>query len=397
MSERPTSPLAAPERAAEPGPSGAPPAAEQTPAPASAKRPRRGWLPVVGVLALIGVGVGGFKYMQNAHDFVSTNNAYVRGDILTLSAKIPGRLAGLYVSTGDRVTKGQLLGELDAAEIKIQLLQAEANLAAARAALGSSVTTVALQQQQTAGQQAQAGAGVQAAQRNLEAARVNARRAQADFDRLVTLYREGGVSRQQYETARASAETARAQAQAASAQVEAARAASAIADSGQTQVRVREQAVEASRAQIAQAEAAVAAAKQQLANTRLVAPIDGIVAKKALMGGEMVSAGQAIAELVDPDSVYIEAMIDETHVAHVQPGEAVDVAVDAYPGRKFQGHVAQVGAATGSEFALIPQNNASGSFTKVVQRMPVKIQVENPNQMLKPGMSSVVAIDVRGH
>lgn len=370
------------------------PAAAPAPAPAP-KRPRRALVAGVAVVVLAGIGWGGYRYFQGQRDFVSTNNAYVRGDILTVGAKIPGRLLGMYVGVGDAVKPGQLLGELDAAEIKIQLKQAEANLAAARAALGSSEATVTLQQAQTVGQEAQAAAGVQAALRQADAARVAAVRTESDFNRLTALFREGGVSRQQYDTARAAMDTARAQVRAAEAQVRAARATEAIAVSGETQVQVRKKAVEASQAQIAQAEAAVAAARQQLANTRLVAPVAGVVAKKNLMGGEMVQPGQAIAEVVDPTSVYIEAMIDETAIARVRPGESVRVDVDAYPGQHFKGTVALIGAATGSEFALIPQNNASGNFTKVVQRLPVKIAVENPDQRLKPGMSAQVAIDVR--
>jgi membrane fusion protein (multidrug efflux system) len=127
----------------------------------------------------------------------------------------------------------------------------------------------------------------------------------------------------------------------------------------------------------------------------LLAPSDGVVAKKEVVVGEMVSPGQSVVSVVDPESVYLEAMVDETHIQHVKRGEPVRIEIDAYPGRTFEGHVSEVGVATGSEFALIPQNNASGNFTKVVQRLPVKIALENPDHMLKPGMSAVVAIDVR--
>lgn len=368
------------------------------PTPPDPAPPRRSRRPLVmaGLAAAVLAGAFfGFRWWQDQHSFVSTNDAQVKGDVVSVSPKIPGRLLEVRKHAGDHVTQGELVAELDPTEIKIQLQQAEANLAAARAGLGSSETGVSLQAQQTTAQQAQAQAAAQTARRNLQAARVARDRAAADQARLEVLFREGGVSRQQMDAARSAVLAATAQVQAAESQVRSAEAGVSLAQTGETQVRQRQQAVEASRAQIAQAEAAVAAARQQLANTRLHAPLTGEVAQVHRLAGENIQPGQPVMAIVGAEGIYVNAFVEETKIAPVKVGQPVRVEIDAFSGRDFAGRVADIGPAAGSEFALIPQNTGSGNFTKVVQRLPVKIRVEDPQGLLRPGMSATVHIDVR--
>jgi multidrug resistance efflux pump len=348
-----------------------------------------------GAVVALGLVIAGGRWWIEGRNFVSTNDAYVKGDIVAVCAKIAGRLATVKVATGKRVEAGELAAELDDADARIQVRQAEANLATARAGLGSARTSVALQAEQTAAQRAQAAAAIATARRNLEAARVARDRAATDVVRNERVFRAGGVSRQQLDAVRSALATAEAQMQAAASQVTNAEAGAALAASGQTQVRLREQAVETSSAQIAQAEAALAAARQQLAHTRVLVPVAGTIARVPSNPGEMIQPGQPIAQVVADGSLRVEAFLEETKVQRVHIGQAVRVDVDAYAGREYTGKVTDLGAATGSEFALIPQNNAAGNFTKVVQRLPIRIAVEDPNGDLKPGMSVTVHIDVR--
>lgn len=265
-----------------------------------------------------------------------------------------------------------------------------------RAGLASTVATVTLATEQTAAQRAQAQAGYQSSLERVQAARVARDKARSDLARLEPLAAEGGLSRAQLEAARAAFATSEAQLQAVEAESRNAQAGIALAASGETQVRIRRQAVATSQAQIAQAEAAVAAARQQLANTRLLSPMAGRIAQVSRLAGENLQPGQPVVSVVASDGLYVNAYVEETKIREVHGGQSVEVDVDAYPGRVFQGKVDDIGAAAGSEFALIPQNNAVGNFTKVVQRLPVRILVEDPEQVLKPGMSATVKIAVRG-
>jgi membrane fusion protein (multidrug efflux system) len=149
------------------------------------------------------------------------------------------------------------------------------------------------------------------------------------------------------------------------------------------------------RAKVKEAQAQLDLARIQLAETRIISPIDGVVSQTIADAGERVQPGQPIAIVNDPRDVWIEANIEETHIRKVQPGQSVEIDVDAYPMRTFQGQVSQLGAATRSEFAIIPAGSASAHFIKVTQRIPVRIAVDNREELLKPGMMVEVGIRVK--
>ena len=168
-----------------------------------------------------------------------------------------------------------------------------------------------------------------------------------------------------------------------------------IAEANTAGVISKEQRVESLRGKLAEARAALTAAELKLDHTRVTSPIDGVVAKKVANLGEVIKPGQTIAVIVDLTKVWVEANLEETKVQHVRLGQEVDLKVDAYPRTRFTGKVVNIGAAATSEFALIPENRSAGNFTKVTQRIPIKIEVMNPAHQLRPGMMVVVGIDIR--
>ncbi|MDT8901593.1 HlyD family secretion protein [Anaeroselena agilis] len=318
---------------------------------------------LAGVLAL----AGGWWWFA-ASGKVSTDDARIKSSIVNVSTKVPGQIEELAVREGDRVEAGQVIARIDSQALKIQVEQAEANHAAAQAKLASL----------EAGSRPQQVAQAQAAVAQAEASLENARR---DYERTAKLYEDGALSAQQRDAALTALKVAQAQ-------HEAARQGLSLASEG-----AAAQDVDYARAQVAQAAAALRNARLQLENTAIVAPVSGIVAKRPVDPGEMVSVGQTVYSITDPAESWVEANIEETNIGRIRSGEAVQFTVDAYPRRKFAGEVAEVGAATGSQFALLPADNATGNFTKVTQRIPVKIKITDSGQAdLKPGMSAVVAI-----
>jgi multidrug resistance efflux pump len=318
------------------------------------------------IAAALAVAGGWWWYAAGAK--ISTDDARVKSNIVNVSTKVPGQLEELAVKQGDRVEAGQVVARIDSKALAIQVEQAQANLAAAQAKLAS------LQAGSRPQQVAQAGAAVAQAEAALE----NARK---DYERISILYEDGALSAQQRDAARTALRVAQAQ-------YDAAVQAHSLVSEG-----AAAQDVQYALATVDQAAAALKNARLQLENSTIVAPVSGIVAQAPVDTGEMVSVGQTICSITDPAASWVEANIEETDIGKVRDGESVDFTVDAYPRRKFKGEVSDVGAATGSQFALLPADNATGNFTKVTQRIPVKIRVVDSGQaVLKPGMSAVVDI-----
>lgn len=302
---------------------------------------------------------------------VSTDDARVKNNIVNVSTKVPGQVEELLVKEGEHVESGQVIAKIDSAALKIQVEQAQANLASAQAKLAS------LQAGNRPQQVAQSEATVEQAAANLD----NARKS---YERAESLYQDGAMSAQQRDTTQTALKVAQAQ-------YDAAAQGLSLVSEGAT-----EQDRQFAEAQVAQAAAALKNAQLQLDNSVIKAPIAGTVAKAPVDPGEMVSVGQALFSITNPADSWVEVNIEETDIGKVQVGQRVDFKIDAYPGKSFKGEVAEVGAATGSQFALLPSDNASGNFTKVTQRITVKVKViDNSNVELKPGMSAVVDIRTR--
>ena len=323
----------------------------ETPAKATPKRSRRTVFLIMGVV-LLGLLVFGARKWWFGRNHVSTDNAQVDGHIVPILPKVGGYVAEVRVDENHAVKAGDTLVVLDDRDFRARLAQTDADLAALLATV-SSRTRVG-----------QAEAAVAQAQ-------ANASKATADLARMEPLAAQNVVSQQQLDAARAAAA-------AALAQLASAQAALVGAD-----------------ARVAAARAARDQAALQLSYTRITAPSNGVVSKKSVELGQLVQAGQPLMTVVPLDDIWITANLKETEVADVAPGDSVDFTVDAYKGRHFRGHVESISPATGAKFSLLPPDNATGNFTKVVQRLPVRVRpdiVPDPAHPLRPGMSVVATI-----
>jgi len=308
---------------------------------------------IMGVVLLGLVGFGARRWWFNL-SHVSTDNAQVDGHIIPILPKVGGFVTLVRTDDNRRVQAGDTLVVLDDRDYRVRLAQAEADLAVALAGVSNK-------------------ARVGQAEAQVAQAEANAKKARADLDRLLPLAQQDIVSKQQLDAAQAAAA-------AADAALAAAQAALAGAD-----------------ARVAAARAARDQAALNLSYTRISAPSSGVVSKKSVEVGQLVQPGQPLMSVVPLEDVWLTANLKETEIADVRPGEPVDFTVDAYPGAHFRGHVESVSPATGARFSLLPPDNATGNFTKVVQRVPVRIRPErvDPAHPLRPGMSVDVTIQTK--
>jgi multidrug resistance efflux pump len=324
---------------------------------------------IAGILtAIIAIGAGSWWYYSSSR--VSTDDARVKGTIVPVSSKLQGRIVEVLVENGAQVEPGMILAKLDSSEIEAQLEQAKANLAAANAKLA------AAQAGNRPQQVAQAGAGSKEAAASLADAQKN-------YERMQALYQQGAISEQQ----RDSTETAL---KVAKAKYESANQNYSLSSEG-----TRPEDIQYANAEVAQAQAVIKNLTAQLDNTVIKAAESGIIDAKSAEIGQMAVPGMTMFNIVALNNVWVSANVEETYIGKIKNGDKVDVEVDAYPGVKFVGQVIALGSAAGSQFSLLPTENAAGNFTKVTQRFEVKVKViPMENRVLKPGMSTVVTIHV---
>jgi len=337
-------------------------------------------LPIVGVLALI-LLFWAFQKWSYGRTHQSTDNAQVDGHIVPVLAKVGGYVNTVTVSENDSVKAGQLLVQLDDDDYRVRLQQAQADLAAAEATGGGGGFSGQAQSQ------VQSAAGQRAAlDAQIGAARANANKADLDLARARELADKQIISKQQLDAAQATSAVAHANLLAAERQAAAAGGTVNTAEAG---VRVANARTMAARANAANAQL-------QLDYTRITAPASGEVSRKQVEVGQLVAPGQPLMSIVADTGVWVTANFKETQLAKIRPGQPVEFEIDAYGGCVGEGKVASVSGATGAKFALLPPDNATGNFTKVVQRVPVRIAVTKPcagNHPLRPGLSAVVHVD----
>jgi len=337
-------------------------------------------LPIVAVLGVL-ILFWAFQKWNYGRSHQSTDNAQVDGHIVPVLAKVGGYVETLSVSENDHVNAGQLMVQLDDADYNVRLQQAQADLAAAEATGGGGGFSgqAEAQVQSAAGQRAALDA-------QIGAARANANKADADLARANELVAKQIISKQQLDAARASADVAHANLLAAERQAAAAGGTVNTAEAG----------VRVANARTLAARAAAANARLQLDYTHITAPASGEVSRKQVEVGQLVAPGQPLLSIVADTGVWVTANFKETQLAKIHPGQPVEFEVDAYGGCVAQGTVASVSGATGAKFALLPPDNATGNFIKVVQRVPVRIAVTKPcsgNRPLRPGLSANVHVD----
>lgn len=304
----------------------------------------------------------------------TTNDAYVRAELTRLSSRVAGEVLTVAVNDFQRVKAGDLLIQIDPADYQAQVAQAEASVAAAQAALENLSNQVELQYATIA--------QAEAAQVSAAAEEVQARQEQ---ERQQSLSQTEAGTRQKFE--QATAAYAKAQADV--------RASRAVIAAQKHQMEVLAGTKKQRAADVLGAQAALAAAKLKLGYTKIVAPFDGVVGERQVQPGDYVNIGSNLINVVPLPNVYVIANYKETQLTRVKPGQGVDITVDSFPDEKLHGRVERISPASGSQFALLPPDNATGNFTKVVQRVPVRIELDKNQPLLErllPGMSVVTNI-----
>ncbi|HEY6447817.1 MAG TPA: HlyD family secretion protein [Acidobacteriaceae bacterium] len=371
---------------------------------------------IIGVVAVLVVGALLFWWHSTYYE--DTDDASVDGNLIQISSRIVGHVKAVDVNQNQYVDAGKTLVEIDPEDFETALHQAEANLEAAEASYEAARVSVPVIHINTGTNLSNANVDVSSAnaatteaenelkadQAKVVAAQANYARAKSDLDRYTPLVQKDIISKQQYDAAVNAADADKAAVDEAQADVVAAQDAVRVAhdraiearsslDYAKTapqQVAIQKAKADQAAAQVDQARAALAQAKLNLEYCTISAPAAGIITTKSVQPGQNVAVGQALMTLVSLDNVWITANFKETQLHHMQVGERVIIHVDAYD-RDYDGKVTQIGGATGSELSLFPPENATGNYVKVVQRIPVRIDLTNPQQnkdhLLRPGMS----------
>ncbi|MFD1141471.1 HlyD family secretion protein [Larkinella insperata] len=358
---------------------------------------------VIGLVLLVALffGYSEFRQLQR---FETTDNAQIDGDVDPIIPKVGGYVKSIRFQDNQRVKKGDTLVVLDDADYKIRVTQAEAALQSAQAGLGvsrSNIGTASATIQTSQAGVLTARESVASAQANLEATQARLWRANQDYQRYERLLAERTVPQQQFDAAKAERDAAQAQVNAARAQVQTAQA-QVNAAGTQTSVtsaqrRSVEQQITVAQATIKQRQTELDLAKLQLSYTVLLAPVDGVVSKRAIQVGQLVQPGQALCSVVPDKELWVTANFKETQLEKMQPGQPVDIEVDAFPSEPIRGYVSSFSGATGAKFTLLPPDNATGNYVKVVQRIPVRIELDKNSPLfsrIKPGMSVTVRVDI---
>ncbi len=413
---------------------------------------------LLGVVCL-GVGLYfGLQWLLFRWHYVSTDDAQVKGNLVNLSAKVSGRIVQLRVEEGDQVQAGQVLVEIDPKDYLAAQAQAQANLEMARHDLAKAITQLSLTRERViqgigtaeasfreAGESLKfseddatlqtdrvnkdidrARANLQAAKAKVLEAKATLENAKKEFDRSHELFRQNYVA----ETARDTAETAWQVAQSkyqvalenerdAVSQLEMAEANQrsivlkkqsiriseqvlerakinvALAQEEKKQISLQEKSIDLLKAKVQETEAALQIAELHLQETKVLNPISGVISKRLADQGQVVQVGQPLLIVNNPTEKWVVVNVEETKVRRVRQGAKAKVEVDAFPDRDFEGRVEFIGSAASSEFALLPSENPSGNFIKITHRIPVRVSVQDPKNMLKPGMMVVVAIEAK--
>jgi membrane fusion protein (multidrug efflux system) len=396
----------------------------------------RRWLVVAVVIVL---AIGAFSYWRYSQNWESTDDAQIEGRIHEISARVSGTIVKIYVEDNQHVEEATLLAEIDPAgyqaavdQAAAAVAEAEADAAAAlsqvpvvststrtqlsgaEASVGEVQTAIA-----TAEQQAQAvRASLAVAEAQVRQAQANQERAAGDLERYRPLAAKEEISRQQFDAAQSEATAAKAQLDAAEAQLQEVRHAIEVADrqvaqqkarlasaesdvrsaaSGPQQVAAAKARAQAAAARVQTEQARLAQAEIDLGHTKIYAPVAGVV-RRNIEVGQGVQQGQLTFAIVPLNDIWVLAHFKENQLANIRPGQPAEVSVDAYGGKKYDAHVESISPATGARFSLLPPENATGNYVKVVQRVPVKIVFEEgqgAEDVLRPGMSVVPRIRVQ--
>jgi membrane fusion protein (multidrug efflux system) len=313
---------------------------QRDPSLSGKKGGRKKPLLILSAAVVVGVGIAAVLYWYVfLQGYVSTNDAYIDGNRIAVSSKIMGRIVRLTVDEGDGIKRGQLLVQLDTSTLEAQRALAEANISVAR--------------------------------QNVELARASLSLVQEDYDRAAAQFKEKITTQSQYDHALNALEMA--------------------------QIKYK-----LALGQAKSAERELNVIQAQLSELRITAPVDGVVAKRWAFTGDIVQPGQPILTVYDTSSIWVTVNLEETKISSIHLGDSVEISLDAYSRKKYSGKIILIGAATASQFSLIPPDNASGNFTKVTQRIPLRISIDDAGppggkneKPLLPGMSASIKVRVK--
>lgn len=385
--------------------------------------------PLMFLVALVALLLVGWFWWESRH-WESTDDAQIDGHIYPVSARVAGQVTKVNYDDGQTVHKGDVLVEIDPTDYRVAFERAQADYQDAQAnalaaQLGVPVSSVGSSSQiRSAGADLQnAQAGLNAAQKQVDAARAqvteaqaNAQKLNADVERYRQLLGKREISQQQFDQATAAAtganaavsareaalSAAQAQVQQAQSRIAQANAELKNAQASPNQVAATQAKAKSADAQVQRYKAAVDQAQLNLQYTTITAPVDGVVGRRSVQVGQNVQIGQDLMSIVPLREIWVTANFKETQLELMRPGQPVKVKVDTYGGRKWDAHVSSIGAATGARYSLLPPENATGNYVKVVQRIPVRIDFDNANSpdfnkdgLLRPGMSVTPEVKVR--
>jgi membrane fusion protein (multidrug efflux system) len=353
------------------------------------KKKSRGFIIVLVLLLVVGSWFGITKYTHAQHH-IETDDAQVEANISQVIPRISGYVSKILVKDNQYVKKGDTLLVLDDRELKLKVEQAEAALRTAQSNLGAAQASVSTANANTSTSRTAIGT----IDAQIEAAKVNVRRATQDYERYANLIRDHSITQQQFEQQQAAKETAERQLQILEEQKkQASSQVAAVATQGSSTA----QQVSIAGSTIKQRQVEIEEAKLALSYAVVTAPEDGTVSKVDIQVGQYLTAGQSLFSLVLNKNVWVVANFKETQFQKMHEGQRVTVDIDAFPGHIFEAQVSSFAAATGARFALLPPDNSSGNFIKVVQRIPIKIEFKQQDsivQKLRAGMNANVDVHV---
>jgi membrane fusion protein, multidrug efflux system len=354
------------------------PAAAPAPAASAApKAPKRKKLVLMSIGALVALAAVAYSvnYFLVGRFFISTDDAYVRANSTTLGARVSGHIAAILPGDNTLVHTGDVIFRIDDGDYKIAVDAARTKIATQQATIERIGRQVAAQV-----------SAVEQAQANLVSAQAGQKRADLDYDRQQTLSNKGYASRATFEQSEAGRDQGLAGVNAAQAAINAARDNVEVTKAQQAEAQ----------AQLAELQTSLAKAERDLDFTQVRAPVDGTFSNRLVNTGDFITIGQRLGNVVPLDDVFIDANYKETQLKRIRPGQPVTIAVDAYGHRKFEGVVDSIAPAAGSVFTLLPPDNATGNFTKIVQRLPVRVRVPKDvarENLLRAGMSVYATVD----
>ena len=328
------------------------------------KKEKSGKVYIPLLLIILLLAGGGIYWYIDYSKYINTDDAHVESDNVAVSPKVLGRISQVFAAEGDQVKKGQLLVVIDSTDLVAQKNQASA------AKMQAEATVLQVQ------------AKYQYDLKNNKVQEITLSKVQADFERAKSQFKSDVITREQYDHANKALETAQ-----------------ALLEADLSQAKVSNSQIKSSMASVESAQAQVEVIQTQINNTRLYAPCNGVIGKRWLMPGDIAQPGQSIFTIVNDHQLWISIFLEETKLENLHMGQPCLFSLDTYPGVTFTGKITEIGSNTASQFSLIPANNASGNFTKVTQRVQLKISIEGVKDgknlsafRILSGMSAVVKI-----